>query len=278
MLGFWEFELLILFFMVLWGMSNVGILYCILIWFWCWLFWLVVLQLLVILVWVLVGWYWGLLLMVVSYVLFMVLVFLFNSCFYVLVLSWMFDFGNSVWLIIDDGFGLEICVVFDLLDCYQVYVIFFLVGECVLVQLELVQEILCRGYDLGNYSYSYLQVCFWWLGLVVMCVEIEGCQYVLQVVGGCLVCWYCLVVGMINLFVVLVLQWLGLVWVGWSVCGFDGIGCMVQGVFDCLLLDLCLGVIVLLYEGVVYGYNLVIIEGVLQVLDECGLKVWLLVL
>ncbi|CRX68104.1 unnamed protein product [Stenotrophomonas maltophilia] len=77
---------------------------------------------------------------------------------------------------------------------------------------------------------------------------------------------------MTNPFVAPVLQRLGLVRVGWSARGFDGIGCTAQGVLDRLLPDLRPGAIVLLHEGAAHGHNLAIIEGVLKALDERGLK------
>jgi hypothetical protein len=69
-----------------------------------------------------------------------------------------------------------------------------------------------------------------------------------------------------------VLQRLGLVRVGWSARGYDGVGCTTQGVLDRLLPDLRAGAIVLLHEGAAHGHNLEIIERVLQALDERGLK------
>lgn len=84
--------------------------------------------------------------------------------------------------------------------------------------------------------------------------------------------WYRSVVGMTNPFVAPVLQRLGLVRVGWSARGYDGVGCTTQGVLDRLLPDLRAGAIVLLHEGAAHGHNLEIIERVLQALDERGLK------
>ncbi|MBH1657115.1 polysaccharide deacetylase family protein [Stenotrophomonas maltophilia] len=253
-------------------MSNAGTLHRIPARPWRWLPWLVASQLAVILVWTLAGWQWGLPLMVASHALFMVPVFLPNSRFYAPVLSRLPEAGNTVWLTIDDGPGPETRAVLDLLDRHQARATFFLVGERALAQPELVQEILRRGHDLGNHSHSHPQACFWRLGPAAMRAEIEGCQHALQAVSGQPVRWYRSVVGMTNPFVAPVLQRLGLVRVGWSARGYDGVGCTPDGVLARLLPDLCPGAIVLLHEGAAHGHNLVIIERVLQALDERGLK------
>ncbi len=216
--------------------------------------------------------------MVASHALFLVPVFLPNSRFYTPVLSRLPDAGNSVWLTIDDGPGPETRAVLDLLDQHQARATFFLVGERALAQPELVQEILRRGHDLGNHSHSHPQARFWRLGPAAMRAEIEGCQHALQALSGHPVRWYRSVVGMTNPFVAPVLKALGLVRVGWSARGYDGVGCTPEGVLSRLLPDLQPGAIVLLHEGAAHGHNRVIIERVLQALDERGLKARLPVL
>lgn len=151
-------------------------------------------------------------------------------------------------------------------------------GERALAQPELVQEILRRGHDLGNHSHSHPQARFWRLGPAAMRAEIEGCQHALQALSGHPVRWYRSVVGMTNPFVAPVLKALGLVRVGWSARGYDGVGCTPEGVLSRLLPDLQPGAIVLLHEGAAHGHNRVIIERVLQALDERGLKARLPVL
>lgn len=253
-------------------MTNAGTLHRIPSRPWRWLPWLVASQLAVILVWVLAGWPWGLGLMVASHALFLVPVFLPNSRFYAPVLNRLPDAGNSVWLTIDDGPGEETPAVLDLLDRYQARATFFLVGERALTHPALVAEILRRGHDLGNHSHTHPQTRFWRLGPRAMAAEIEGCQQALQQLSGQPVRWYRSVVGMTNPFVAPVLKRRGLVRVGWSARGYDGVGCTPQGVLARLLPDLRPGAIVLLHEGAAHGHNQVIIERVLQALQARGLK------
>jgi len=258
--------------MASWGMTNAGTLHRIPTRPWRWLPWLVASQVAVILVWVLAGWRWGLPLMVATHALFMVPVFLPNSRFYTPVLDRLADAGDSVWLTIDDGPSAETPALLDLLDRHQAKATFFLVGERALAHPALVGEILRRGHDLGNHSHTHPQTRFWRLGPAAMRAEIEGCHQALEAVSGRPARWYRSVVGMTNPFVAPVLAALGLVRVGWSARGYDGVGCTPDGVLARLLPDLQPGAIVLLHEGAAHGHNLAIIERVLQVLDQRGLK------
>jgi len=79
----------------------------------------------------------------------------FDGVFVVLTRCWM------VVLIFDDGFDLDyILMVLDLFDWYYVWVMFFMVGVNVLVWCDLVCEVVCCGYFLGNYIYFYVDFYF----------------------------------------------------------------------------------------------------------------------
>ena len=239
---------------------------------WRWLPWLVASQLLVAVAWWKAGWWVGLPLMVASHALFMVPVFLPNSRFYAPVVSRLPGAAPRVWLTIDDGPSEETPAVLDLLDRYQAKATFFMVGERALARPDLVRQVLARGHDLGNHSHSHPQTRFWRLGPERMGAEISTCQQALTEVAGAPPRRYRSVVGMTNPFVAPALKALGLVRVGWSARGFDGVGCTPEGVLARLLPDLQPGAIVLLHEGAAHGQNLAIIERVLQELDERGLK------
>lgn len=62
-----------------------------------------------------------------------------------------------VYLIFDDGLIFEIILwVFDLLDKYNIKVIFFLVGDNVCKYFKEFQMIVEWGYCLGNYIFNYI--------------------------------------------------------------------------------------------------------------------------
>lgn len=229
-------------------------------------------QLLALAVGLLAGWGWGLALLLASHALFLVPVFLPNSRFYTPVIRRLADAGDAVWLTIDDGPGPDTRAVLDLLDRYQARATFFLVGERALAHPDLVREVIGRGHDVGNHSHSHPQARFWRLGPAAMAREIGHCQQALQAITGRPPRWYRSVVGMTNPFVGPVVRHLGLTRVGWSARGFDGVDCTPAEVQARLLPDLQPGAIVLLHEGSGHGHNLQIIEGVLQALDQRGLR------
>lgn len=229
-------------------------------------------QLAAVAVWLTAGWGWGLAVLLVSHGAFLIPVFRPNSRVYAPVLSRMPDAGNSVWLTIDDGPGRDTLAILDLLDQYQARATFFLVGERALAAPALVVEIVRRGHEVGNHSHTHPQARFWRLGPAAMAAEIGQCQQVLQTLSGRPVRCYRSVVGMTNPFVAPVLKTLGLVRVGWSARGYDGVGCTPEGVLARLLPDLRPGAIVLLHEGAAHGHNRVIVEGVLDALAERGLQ------
>lgn len=237
---------------------------------WRWLPWLLVSQLLVVLAWWQLGWAWGLPLLLASHALFVVPVFLPNSRFYAPVLSRVP--GPEVWLTIDDGPSDETPAILDLLDRYDAKATFFMVGERAAARPELVREVLRRGHELGNHSHSHPQARFWALGPAQMAREIGQCQQALAAIAGTPPRWYRSVVGMTNPFVAAALKRHGLVRVGWSARGFDGVGCTPDGVVARIAPDLAPGAIVLLHEGAAHGHNLAIIEAVLQQLQARGLR------
>lgn len=237
---------------------------------WRWLPWLLVSQLLVALLWWRLGWMWGLPLLLLSHALFVVPVFLPNSRFYAPVTSRAP--GQDVWLTIDDGPSDETLAVLELLDWHDAKATFFMVGERAQARPELVQEVLRRGHDIGNHSHSHPQARFWALGPAQMAREIGHCQQVLTTIAGSPPRWYRSVVGMTNPFVAVALKRHGLVRIGWSARGYDGVSCTPEGVVARIAPDLAPGAIVLLHEGAAHGHNLTIIDAVLQQLQARGLR------
>lgn len=237
-----------------------------------WAWWLAASQLLVVALWWRWGWPAGLAAMLLSHAFFIGQVFLPRSRLYAPVLWRRPGEGQAVWLTIDDGPSDDTLAMLDLLDAHDARATFFLVGERAERHPALVHEILRRGHELGNHSHSHPQAWFWALGPRAMAREIGQAQAALTALAGQPPRWYRSVVGMTNPFVAPVLRKLGLVRVGWSARGYDGVGCTPDGVLARLLPDLRPGAIVLLHEGAAHGHNLAIIERVLQVLDERGLK------
>ncbi len=236
---------------------------------WRWVPWLLASQALVALAWGWLGWKAGLPLLLASHALFVVPVFLPNSRFYAPVLSRLP--GPAVWLTIDDGPSDDTLAILDLLDRHGAQATFFMVGTRAAARPELVREVLRRGHGLGNHSQSHPQARFWRLGPGSMAEEIDRCQQALAAIAGTSPRWYRSVVGMTNPFVAAALRRHGLVRVGWSARGFDGVDCRPDAAVARIARGLAPGAIVLLHEGAAHGRNVVIIEAVLRQLQARGL-------
>ena len=237
---------------------------------WRWVPWLLASQALVALVWWQLGWKAGVPLLLASHALFLLPVFLPNSRFYAPVLARLP--GPAVWLTIDDGPSDDTLRILDLLDQHDARATFFMVGARAAAQPGLVREVLRRGHELGNHSQSHPQAWFWALGPRALAREIGDCQRTLARIAGRPPRWYRSVVGHTNPFVAAVLRRHGLTRVGWSARGYDGVARDPAAVLARIAPDLRSGAIVLLHEGGSPGQAVAMLDGVLQLLHQRGLR------
>ena len=235
---------------------------------WAWL--LLVSQLGVVALWRQYGWQVGLPVMLASHLVVWWGVLVPQSRLFSPVLSRLPTREKQVWLTIDDGPSHETGAVLDLLDRYAAKATFFLVAERATTYPELAREILRRGHGIGNHSRSHPQAWFWALGPQRMAAEIGQAQSTLRDITGQSPRWFRAVVGMANPFVSAPLKRHGLARVAWSARGFDGVAGDVEKVVSRITRKLQPGAIVLLHEGAPHGNNLVIIEGVLEIMRERG--------
>jgi peptidoglycan/xylan/chitin deacetylase (PgdA/CDA1 family) len=177
-----------------------------------------------------------------------------------------------VWLTIDDGPSEETPTILDLLDAHGAKATFFVVGERVVAQPELVREIVRRGHDLGNHSATHPQAWFWALGPSRMRREIEATQRAVAAITGRPPRWFRAVVGMANPFVAPALAAHGLARVGWSARGFDGVRGEPAAVVARIERDLAPGAIVLAHEGAPHGRNVETLARLLSRLDDLGYR------
>lgn len=239
---------------------------------WRWLGWLLASQLLVAMLWGWLGWHWGLPAMLLSHALFLVPVFLPNSRFYGPVVSHWPQAGNRVWLTIDDGPSADTPALLALLARHQARATFFLIGQRAAAQPALVQAIIQAGHSIGNHSDSHPQAWWWVLGPRRLAAQIGQCQQRLATLSGQPPRWYRSVVGHTNPFVAAVQRRHGLTRVGWSARGYDGVARDPAAVLARIAPDLRSGAIVLLHEGGSPGQAVAVLEGVLQLLQQRGLR------
>lgn len=179
---------------------------------------------------------------------------------------------RAVWLTIDDGPSADTLAVLDLLDRYRAKACFFVVAERALASPALVQEILRRGHELGNHSFSHPEKWFWALPPAAMRAQIGRAQRVLGDISGRPPRWFRAVVGMANPFVAAVLKPLGLTRVAWCARGFDAREADPARVVARIARGLAPGAIVLLHEGAPHGRSVDIVAAVLQRLHADGYR------
>ena len=176
----------------------------------------------------------------------------------------------AVWLTIDDGPSDDTLALLDLLDRHQAKACFFLVAERAQARPQLVREILARGHEIGNHSFSHPEKWFWALPPAAMRAQIERAQQVLGELGGRAPRWFRAVVGMANPFVAAALKPLGLARVAWSARGFDAREADPARVVARIRRGLRPGAIVLLHEGAPHGNSVAIVAAVLQEIARQG--------
>lgn len=179
--------------------------------------------------------------------------------------------GRAVWLTIDDGPSEDTPAVLDLLDRYQAKACFFLVAERAQARPHLVREIVDRGHEVGNHSYSHPEKWFWALPPAAMRRQIAQAQQVLATLAGQPPRWFRAVVGMANPFVAATLKPLGLARVAWSARGFDAREADPAVVVARVCRGLGPGAIVLLHEGAPHGNSIAVIAAVLEEVRRRGL-------
>lgn len=180
--------------------------------------------------------------------------------------------ARTVWLTIDDGPSEDTAAILDLLDRHQAKVCFFVVAERAEARPERVREMLRRGHEIGNHSYSHPEKWFWALPPRAMRAQIDRAQAVLGAMAGRPPRWFRAVVGMANPFVAAALKPAGLTRVAWCARGFDAREADPARVVARIARGLSPGAIVLLHEGAPHGRSVAIVEAVLAHLAAQGYR------
>ncbi|WP_082538962.1 polysaccharide deacetylase family protein [Lysobacter sp. Root494] len=235
-----------------------------------WIAYLLLSQLAMACVWWRWGWHWGLPAMLLSHAPLWWGTFKPDSRLFSPVLRRLPTRAKQVWLTIDDGPSADTSAILDLLDAHHARATFFVVGERVAKQAELVREIARRGHTLGNHSQTHPQAWFWALGPRQMRRQIAQNQATLEAITGTAPRWFRAVVGMANPFVSAPLREHRLARVAWSARGFDALAADPSSVVARIEPGLAPGAIVLLHEGAKHGRNVETLALLLRRLDALG--------
>jgi peptidoglycan-N-acetylglucosamine deacetylase len=156
----------------------------------------------------------------------------------------------EVWLTIDDGPSpAHTIAMLDLLDRFGARGTFFVIGRRAEQYPHLITEILSRGHEIANHTYSHPSGTLWCAGPRRIGLEIDLCAEQLRASPDRPAQFFRAPVGLKNLFVHPELERRRLVLVGWAVRGLDTVRRDPAQVARRILRDTKPGAIIVLHEG-----------------------------
>ena len=162
-----------------------------------------------------------------------------------------FDTAQSeVWITIDDGPSpAHTTAILDLLDRFQARATFFVIGAHAEKYPHLVTEILSRGHQIANHTFTHPSGSFWAALPSTIATEIDRCAEILRTNPDRPARLFRAPAGLKNPFVHPELERRELHLVGWSARGLDTLRRDPAGVAESLLRKTAPGAILLLHEG-----------------------------
>jgi peptidoglycan-N-acetylglucosamine deacetylase len=157
---------------------------------------------------------------------------------------------QEVWLTIDDGPSPDHTVkILDILERFNARATFFVIGRRAEEYPHLITEILGRGHEIANHTYTHSSGWFWAAGPVRIGVEIDLCAEWLRSAPDRPARLFRAPAGLKNLFVHPELARRGLSLIGWTVRGLDTVQREPRLVAGRVLRKARAGAIILLHEG-----------------------------
>ena len=181
----------------------------------------------------------------------------------------------EVWITIDDGPSpAHTTKILDLLERFNARATFFVVGTRAEEYPHLITEILSRGHEIANHTYTHPSGMFWAAGPARIAAEIDLCAELLRSSPDRPARLFRAPAGLRNLFVHPELARRGLALIGWTVRGLDTVRREPVLVAEKILRGAKAGAIILLHEGHRVakdpGFNLRCLELTLSGLTERG--------
>lgn len=162
--------------------------------------------------------------------------------------------GRDVWLTIDDGPDPgETPAVLETLSRHNAKAVFFHIGERVLARPDLAATVLGAGHLIGNHTQTHPAATFWAASPRRASWEISRCSNSLLEATGTAPRFFRAPVGLANPFVHAAAEKAGLLTVGWSANGFDGIPHDPERVVRRIMNGLRPGSIILIHENRLRG-------------------------
>ena len=182
---------------------------------------------------------------------------------------------KEVWITIDDGpTPQQTEKILDVLDRYDARATFFVIGIRAKKFPELIKEILRRGHQVANHTFTHPSGSFWCAFPSTIFAEIDGCNDVIPREQRASRSYFRAPAGLKNSFVHRALRRRGMWLIGWTARGFDTSQRHPDQVAARILKQVRPGSIVLLHEGHQIEtdpeYNPACIEQTLRGLAEHG--------
>jgi peptidoglycan/xylan/chitin deacetylase (PgdA/CDA1 family) len=156
----------------------------------------------------------------------------------------------EIWLTIDDGPSpTHTIAMLDLLDRFNARATFFVIGKQAEQYPHLLTEILTRGHEIANHTYTHPSGTFWIARPGRIALEIGLGAELLRTARDRPARFFRAPVGLKNLFVHPELDHRGLTLVGWSVRGLDTVRRDAARVASRIVRKIKPGAIVVLHEG-----------------------------
>ena len=157
---------------------------------------------------------------------------------------------QEVWLTIDDGPSpAHTTALLDLLDRFDARATFFVIGTNAEKYPHLITEMLTRGHEIANHTYTHPSGTFWFAGPRRVAAEIDLCAELLRAARERPARLFRAPVGVKNLFIHPALAPRGLALIGWSVRGLDTVRRNSAAVASSIARQARPGAIVVLHEG-----------------------------
>jgi peptidoglycan/xylan/chitin deacetylase (PgdA/CDA1 family) len=157
---------------------------------------------------------------------------------------------SEVWITIDDGpSSAHTTKILDLLERFDARATFFVVGQRAEEYPHLITEILSRGHEIANHTYTHPSGMFWAAGPASIAAEIDLCAEWLRSAPDRPARLFRTPAGLKNLFVHPELARRGLALIGWTVRGFDTVQREPVLVAEKILREVKAGAIILLHDG-----------------------------
>jgi len=156
----------------------------------------------------------------------------------------------EVWLTIDDGPSpAHTTPILDLLERFNARATFFVIGKRAEEYPHLITEILSRGHEIANHTYTHPSGSFWAARPARIGSEIDRCAEWLRASPDRPPRLFRAPAGLKNLFVHEELARRGLALIGWTVRGLDTVRRDPASIAERILAETKPGAIILLHEG-----------------------------